>query len=133
MATRSGRSGSITVNSVNIPITKWTAKLSKELADSTDSSNYDVASGQTYKAQVPGVISIEATVEGNFDSAASTGVINKLKSDPMLPVVLKLDATTTFCSGSFDLSDAEVSVEVPGATMVSFTATVKSNGVFILN
>jgi hypothetical protein len=136
MATQSktGRSGSVTVASVVIPITKWSLKGTKDLADSTDSGNYDPPSGQTYKSQQPGVIGLEGTIEGNWDAATtSSGIIAKLKADPPLPCVFKIDASTNYASGNFDLSDVETSVEVPGATMIKFTANVKSNGIFVLS
>jgi hypothetical protein len=133
--TVTGRAGSATVNAVALAITGWSAKLNKELADSTDSNNFDPASGQLYASQVPGVISMEATIEGNFDTAGSTStnIIAKLKSDVPIPLVLKLTQAVTFGSGNFDLSNVDVSVAVPGSTMVTFSATAKSNGIFTLN
>jgi hypothetical protein len=69
-----------------------------------------------------------------WDAATtSSGIIAKLKADPPLPCVFKIDASTNYASGNFDLSDVETSVEVPGATMIKFTANVKSNGIFVLS
>ncbi len=128
---KTGRAGYVTVNSVAIPITKWTVKATKELADSTDSSNWDTTSSELYKSQLPGVLAIEGTLEGFLDSATTgTGLISKLKTDTPLPITFQYDRATNAFSGNFDLSDVNVNVQVPGASMITFTANFKSNGVF---
>lgn len=128
---KTGRAGYVTVNSVVIPITKWNVKGTKALADSTDSSNWDTVSNELYQAQLPGVLALEGTIEGYWDSATTgTGIIAKLKADATLPITLQYDRSTNAFSGNFDLADVDVSVTVPGSTMISFTANFKSNGVF---
>lgn len=127
---KTGRAGNITIAGTVIPITKWTATTTKELADSTDSNNYDNASGQLWKAQVPGAISQEVSIEFNYDLATtSTNVTNRIKNDSTIAVVLKIDAATTYCSGSYDMSEVETNLEVPGATMVTGSAKLMSNGI----
>jgi hypothetical protein len=128
---KTGRAGYVTVNSVVIPITKWTVKGQKELADATDSSLWDTSSAELYKAQAPGALSLEGSLEGYWDSnTTGTGIIAKLKADNPLPITFQYDRSTNAFSGNFDLSDVNVTVQVPGATMINFTANFKSNGVF---
>src|SRR5690242_19041017 len=92
---KTGRAGYATINSVVIPITKWTVKGTKELADSTDSSNWDTASAELYKSQLPGALALEGTLEGYWDSnTTGTGVIAKLKADAPLPITLQYDRST---------------------------------------
>lgn len=127
---KTGRSGSATVGGVVIPITKWSVKSNRNLADATDSGNYDPVSGQTFSSQANGVVGIEITIEGNYDAATTaTNITAKIKLDGPFAVVLKIDPTTTYASGNFDFSDVECNLEVPGGTMVAWTATGKSNGV----
>lgn len=125
-----GRGGNITVATVVIPITKWTLKNTSELSDATDSGNYDPASGQTFNSQYKGTVGAEVTLEGNYDlGTTSANISARLKQDGPFPIVLKLNAATTYASANFDLSDVEVSLEVPGATNVTWSATAKSNGI----
>jgi hypothetical protein len=128
---KTGRAGFVQVNNVTIPITSWKTKGTKELADSTDSSNWDTASAELYKSQLPGALALEGTLEGYWDSGTTgTGVIGKLKADAPLPITFQYDRATNAFSGNFDLSDVEVTVQVPGASVINFTANFRSNGVF---
>lgn len=126
-----GRFGRATVNAVEVGITKWTAKGRKEFADSTDSNDFDATTGQLWTSQDPGVVGFDGTIEGYYDAAGSTDTnfIQKFKSDGPFPTSLYLTRTVLFMTANCDYSDVEVSVSVPGATMVSFTANFKTNGV----
>lgn len=129
-SSKTGRAGGFTLAGVTIPFTKWSATNTKELADSTDSGDYDAGSGQIFKSQKPGVISQEVTVEFNYDSATtSSAIMAKIKNDSLLTAVLKYDASTTYCTASYDLSEVEMNLEVPGATMITGSAKLMSNGV----
>lgn len=129
-SSKTGRAGGFTLAGVTIPFTKWSATNTKELADSTDSGDYDAGSGQIFKSQKPGVISQEVTVEFNYDSATtSSAIMAKIKNDSTLAAVLKYDASTTYCTASYDLSEVEMNLEVPGATMITGSAKLMSNGV----
>lgn len=124
-----GKAGNVSVAGVAIKITKWTAKGKKEMAKSTDSGCYDPATKQLWTKQLPGEQNVEGTIEGHWNRTQTpSGIIAKLNADDPLPVVLKLDESTTYCSGDFDLSEVETSVEVEGAKTVDFSATIMSNG-----
>lgn len=128
-----GRGGTATVNGVVIPITKWSSKANRNLADATDSANYDVATGQTWTDMASGVVSLELTLEGNYDLATTSAQItSKIKTDGPFPVVLQVNRTTTYLTGNFYFSDVETSLEVPGGTMVSWTANAKNSGIVTL-
>jgi hypothetical protein len=128
---RTGRAGNLTLSSQIINITKWDAKLNVAFADSTDSGNYSAPA--LFKSQLNGDQQIEGSIEGNFDaSTTSTNVTALLKVPSSGPyaLVLKYDASLTCFSGNADFSDLSFSVSVPGATMITFTASYKSNGSF---
>jgi hypothetical protein len=128
-----GRGGSATIGGTVIPITKWSAKTSRNLADATDSSGYDPVTGQTWMSQAQGVVGMEVTIEGNYDLATtSTNVTSKIKTDGPFAVVLKVNPTTVYASGNFDFTDVETTLEVPGSTMVTWSVTAKSSGVITL-
>lgn len=132
---KSGRAGNITVGGIVIPITKWTAKLNVEFADSTDSGNYVPASGNLYKSQLPGDQQISGSIEAYYDVATtSANITSNIKNPTNGPyaLVLKFDSATTYFSGNVDLTDDEFNVVVPGATTINFTANFKSNGSYTL-
>ncbi|MHC5542405.1 hypothetical protein ACYOEI_29635 [Singulisphaera rosea] len=132
---KTGKAGSITIAGTVIPITSWSSKLAVDFADSTDSGNYDPGTGTLPKSQLPGAFQLEISIEAFWDAATtSSGVVAKAKAPGGGPyaVVLKLDASTTYCSGNFDLSDVDVKLTVPGASMVTLTCNGKSNGAFVL-
>lgn len=130
-----GKAGSITVGGTVIPITKCNSKQTIAFADATDSGNYDSGSGNLYKSQLSGDVQIEMTIEGNYDTATtSANIIGKMKAPSSGPyaAVFKLNGSTTLFSGNVDLTDMETSLTVPGAEMVTFTCTAKSNGSYTL-
>ena len=128
-SSKTGRAGYLTIDGTAIPITKWTPTTTKEMADSTDSNDYDTGSGQLWKSQKPGALSQEVSIEFNYDTVTTpTGITAKIKADPTVAAVLKIDRSTTYCSGNYDMSEVEINLEVPGATMITGTAKLMSNG-----
>lgn len=125
-----GRFGRATILGVECGITKWTGKMRKEFADATDSNNYDAATAQTWTSQDPGVVGADGSVEGNYDfsGVTDTNFVQKFKSDGPYAMSLFLTRTVLWASWLWDFSDVEISVSVPGATMIAFTANCKSNG-----
>lgn len=126
-----GRAGSVTYNSQAINITGWNAKVTREYADSTDSSNFDTGTGQIYGSQKPGVVRVEGSIKGNYDigGTTSTNVTAHIIDDTPRTLLLSLTRSVNWGSMSVDLTDVEISVETPGSTMMTFTANFKSNGV----
>lgn len=126
-----GRTGSANVNGVPIAITSWKGKLHKEFAVSTDSNNLDPTSGQLYRSRAPGEVWIEFSCEGNYDLGGTTDAnfSQKWKQDGPWPVVLGINRTTTWASFNADFDDVDFSVTVPGAVMITFTASGQSNGI----
>ena len=123
-----GKAGNSTVAGSSLTITSWTAKPKREYAKSTDSSNYDVASGRLCSAQLPGEENLEGTIEGNWSRAQTPTLIARIKTDAVVAVVLKIDNSTNFASFNADLTDMEVDLTVPGADTVNFSCNFKSNG-----
>jgi|SRR6185312_8013700 len=132
---KSGRAGNITIGGNVVPITKWNAKLNVAFADSTDSGNYSSGTGNLYKSQLPGDQQVEGSIEGFYDTATtSTNITSNIKNPASgpFPVVLKFDASTTWFSGNVDFSDVDFTVQVPGATVINYTANFKSNNSYTL-
>lgn len=113
-----------------VPITKWTAKITRNYADSTDSSTYDPATGQVWETQAPGSVFFEGSMEGNFDLATtSADIIALFKTDGPYAVVLGLTRSVNLLSGNVNLQDADVTIEIPGATMCTWTCSYHSDGI----
>lgn len=132
-AGKTGKAGNITIGGNVIPITKWSGKLEIDFADSTDSGNY--ASPNLPKSQLPGAYQVTGSIEAFYDAnTTSVNITSNIKNPTGGPyaLVLKFDASTTWFSGNVDFSDVDFTVQVPGATMVTFTANFKSNGSFTL-
>lgn len=129
-----GRFGNATIRTIAIGITGWDATVRKAFDDGTDSNNYDPVTVQTWTSQQPGVVGVDASVEGNFDTGGlvDTNLIQIFKTDGPYAMTLSFSRTLSFCSGNWDFSDVHLSVKVPGSTMVTFTANAKSNGIITL-
>ena len=128
---RTGRAGSVSLSAIVINITGWSAKLNINFADSTDSGNYSAPN--LFDSQLNGSQHVEGSIKGFYDASNTAtnldGVIKVPSSGPYA-TVLKIDASTTWFSGNCDFTDIEYSLEVPGATMVTFSANFKSNGAY---
>lgn len=132
---KTGRGGNITIGGNVVPVTKWSAKLTVAFADSTDSGNYNSGSGNLYKSQLPGDQQVDGSIEGFYDTATtSTNITSNIKNPTSGPyaLVLKFDPSTTYFSGNVDFSDVDFTVQVPGSTIVNYTANFKSNGAYTL-
>jgi len=85
-----------------------------------------------HKSQLPVSLQTEISIEGFFDTSAThAAIISQLYSGATaVPVILNLATSTIFGHGNFDISDFET--DVPTDESVTFSATLKSNGVFIM-
>jgi len=130
-----GRYGNATVGGNVVNITKWTGKLHKEFAKSTDSGNLDATgTPQLWQSRKPGEVWIEGTIEGYYDFGGSTDTnfTANFKIDGPFATVLKLNSTVTWASFNADFDDFNLEVTVPGATTIGFTTNFQSNGICTL-
>jgi hypothetical protein len=126
---KTGKAGNILVNAAVIPITKWTAKVTKEYANATDSTGFDASNQQLWKKQAAGSIQLEGSIEGFFDfDAGSSAVLAAVLNDFALLTVLMYDATQPYASGLMNYMDFDSGVEVEGGTTIGYTTGFKSYG-----
>jgi hypothetical protein len=127
---RAGKASSFTLNSVKIPMRKYTPKTTRKLVDTTDSEDYDTATDMLYASQVPVMVSQELTVEGNLDLNTTPSSLWALlySGAAAVPAVLGIDAGHLCGSGNYDISD--FTTNVPIDDKVDWTATFKLNGKF---
>lgn len=125
---RTGKDGRVAAGGT-VYITNWKAKLKKNTADSTDTSAFD--GERAWRTQLAVDYSVEGSIEGYYDFAGSGAVITaNLYSNNPLSVTLSFDRNTNFGSGNFDFTDVEIGV--PRDNIITFTATIVSNGPFAL-
>lgn len=112
-------------------ITKYSPKVTRTLADTTDSADYNASIDMVQSSQIPVMLTQELAVEGNFHlSQTIQGLLTTVYSGiNAVPVVLGLNAGALFGSGAFDVSD--FSADVPIIDTCKYTASMKSNGPFI--
>ena len=131
-----GKAGTLTYANTVLTITKWSANVNKDFADSTDSSDYDSNTTHlVWKEQLASGIAIEGDIEGYWDTTANTGTNAFLMSyffsaNAAADLALKLDASTVFASGNADLTNFKIEVAVNEAKTTGFTASYKSNGIW---
>lgn len=125
-----GNASYFTLNGTTIPITKYTPKPTRELADDTDSTNYDTVSGIVHTSQTPVKTSTELSVEGRYRLSSTMSSIASIlyTGNLSVPVVLGLAAGVLFGHGNFDVSDFSADVVI--GDIVNWSATFKSNGIF---
>jgi hypothetical protein len=131
MAKLEGKAGTITYGAASINWTKITEKVTRELGDTTDSTNYDAGSNMLWQAQLPVKLGLEYSIEGWFDTtltpAAFVGTL--FSASGPFNLLFTLVSGTIVGHGNFDLSDFELGAPIDNT--VTFSATLKSNGVFI--
>ena len=133
-----GKAGSMTLGNTVVPITKADPKTMFEFADATDSGNFAPAAGShgtLYKSQRAGDTQVEISIEGYYDKATTPSVVLAKLLDPDAgpwPMTVNFDQTTVYFTGNVDIYNVDTSMTIPGANMISFTATAKSNGAYSL-
>ena len=137
---RTGKGASLTINGNVVNVTSLKSNIKTEWAKSTDSAAYDATDDLLFTTQVPGETNLEVDVEGNFDlNSTSANVIALIRNGGVLdnggapvPAVVKSSASTTFCTGNFNVESGSVNLMVPGAQMYTFSCKLMSNGPYTL-
>ncbi len=133
MAKHTGKAGTMTWNNSALTITEVGHKVSKSMADSTDSSNFQSSTNQLFKSQIPGDNQLTLSIKGHFDSSQTpTTIYAAMLSDATVSIVTNVTASIQIAGGIFDISDWESSVTIPGGVMVDFSCTAMSNGPYTL-
>jgi hypothetical protein len=127
-----GKASYIVFDGVSLYITKYAPKVTRTLADTTDSANYSASSDMISPSQIPVMAAMELDIEGYYHKS-QTGQLLALAFTGAneLPTTLGLDAGTLYGHGNFDLSD--FASEIPLTDTVRYTASIKQNGTFTPN
>ena len=125
-----GKASTLTWGGTTVPLTKWTPKTTRNLADATDSSDYDSGTDMVWKKQLPVTLEQELSIEGRYNTSVipTTFTTALFSGNAAVAVVLTLKPDGVYGHGSYDISDFELSDPVDD--MVTFTATAKLNGIF---
>ena len=131
MATKSVGTGQITLNGTIIPFQQIEPSIDKTHEDSTDSTNYDTASGIVHKAQL--AVSTQTTfdVSGVFDFSTVPNIVAMLYSNPgSVPCTIKYNSNT-YGHGYVDISNFKTTIDP--TKPVPYSMTLMTNGVFTPN
>jgi hypothetical protein len=124
-----GQGSSFNYKGTTFPITKYSVKSTKKMADTSDTSDYDQNTNLIFNTQLPCSVKTELSIEGNFSLTTSANLLASLySSDAQVQVQLGLTAGAMYGNGLFDLSD--FSTDVPSEDTVKYTASLVSYGVF---
>ena len=126
-----GKRGAILLDSVTIPFKVISPSVSKDMANGTDSDNYDDTSDTLYRAEEAGETGLDLDVEWNYDASTSgTAFLAKMFGDPVVRAVVKgrKSPEIVLIDGDFKLTDLDFDIDVND--MVNGTATLHSYGQF---
>lgn len=128
-----GKASYFTLAGVNIPITKVTPKVTREVPNTTDNGDYNVQNDMIYPTQIPVSVATEFAIEGRYRFSVTPSAIVALlyTSLTAVPAIFGLNASAIWGHGNFDIS--EFQTDAPVEDTVTFTCTMKSNGQFIPN
>jgi hypothetical protein len=122
-----GKQQSFTFNSQTIPITKCSPKITRVLADTTDSGDYSTTPDMIFPTQIPVSAPLELAIEGRFRFSSTPGLIAAAQTSlTNIPCAVSVNQGSELFHGNFDLSD--FSYDGPYDDTVTYTATLKSNG-----
>jgi len=123
-----GKQQYITLSGTSIQTKKITPNVDRKLADSTDTSNYDVTDDVIYPSQLPVSVKVTFDVEGwYYKSATPSSIVTKLFSGGG-PYVVTFGPGTGYphFGGKYDLSNFKVESQFDDVVNVSFK--LESNG-----
>lgn len=124
-----GKNSFLLFNNVQIPITKTTPKVTRKLADTTDSGDYQQTPDMIFPTQIPVSAPLELAIEGRYRFSSTPGfLIAAQTSLTNIPCQIGLISGQPTFAGNFDLSDFQY--DGPYDDTVTFTATLVSNGIW---
>lgn len=125
-----GKASYVSIAGTKFGTKKITPKTTRKLADSTDSTDYDSGTDLLWPTQLAVMAPVELSVEGNYNLTTTPAqlIANLYSGVAAVAVVIALNATTIYGHGNFDISDFQT--DAPVDDIVTFSCTMKSNGVF---
>jgi hypothetical protein len=122
-----GKQQSFAFSGSAIPITKCSPKITRKLADTTDSGDYVTSPDMIFPTQIPVSCPLELAIEGRFRFSSTPGLIAAAATSlTNIPAAVNVTPGSELFHGNFDLSD--FSYDGPYDDTVTYTATLKSNG-----
>lgn len=125
-----GKAGSFKYNNQVLSFQKITLDVDRELADTTDSDDYNAQLDIIQPSQIPVKATTKLNVEGRFNlSTTNVSLIVPLYSGAnAVPTSIGINGTVQAGHGNFDVSN--FSMEEPVDDAITWKATLTSNGPF---
>lgn len=129
----SGKQGYAEYSGTALYIKSWKGTITTKYADTTDSADYDSASGLVWNSQLPVSAKFEGEIAGNYDLNGNTdALLADLIDGTTTPVTVELGITATEAFGYGSMQISEFAVEMPIEDTVTFTAKIMTSGKFTL-
>ena len=118
-----------TIGGTQLQLEKVSPKVSPKLVDTTDTATYDAVTGLVWQTQKKVAAPVELSIEGNFRKSAVTATFLSacFAGGGPYAVTFGLNTDWAHFTGSYDISEFQITAQV--MEKVTFTATLKSNGV----
>lgn len=128
----SGKASYVVLNGVTTPVTKTELSYDRDMAKSTDSSDYNVSQDMLAHTQIPVAYQVSGTIEGRYRFSSTPNLIAAgVISLTQIPLVVGLNGSYVQGHGVVDLFNIKVST--PVEDIVTWTADVKSWGAWTPN
>lgn len=129
----SGKASKFDYGANTLFITKYSPKVTRKLADTTDTADYDPANDILRESYIPVRVGMELSVEGNMDldKIPTTLFTDVLNGGAAVTATLHHDAGTLDGHGGFLITDFEA--DHPDDDTVTWKATFKLTGAFTPN
>lgn len=129
---RTGKASYFTYRGVRIPITRINVRVTRVLADCTDSSDYDANADMIGPTQLPVSAQFEGTIEGVFRASITPSTLfgDLFRGVYGVPCVFGTDANSLIGNGFMDIGD--YAQDMPINDTIRYSCTVRSNGLFTI-
>lgn len=126
-----GGSQSLTLDGQVIHITTATPSATKNMANPTDTSDYDPVTKMLMVPNIPISVETSFDCEGYYRlSETPANIISLIYSADPIPLVFKLDATHQLIAGDFHMTD--YSSDHPTDDLVTFSCTLVPEGAVVI-
>jgi len=125
------KAASWTYKGATIPFTSMTPSVERTMADATDSTDYDSGSDSLWPSQLEVKVGMKFKVEGRYNtSTIPSAILTDLYTGASAAaVVIKLNPSTIFGHGNFDISNFEAKIQVDD--IVTYSCDLMSNGLWV--
>jgi len=127
-----GKASYFTYRGIRIPIFRINIRVTRTLADCTDSSDYDANADMIGPTQLPVSAQFEGTIEGvfRFSTTPQTLFGDLFRGVYGVPCTFGTNQNSLIGTGFMDIAD--YTQDMPINDTIRYSCTVRSNGLFTI-